>query len=386
MNEFDPHDPGIPARADRPALDRWVLSRLATTIEAVTVGLDTYEPFEAASPIVSLVGDLSNWYVRRSRRRFWRTDPNAPADDTLSAHATLHEVLATLSVLLAPFCPFVADRMWRELTGADEADSVHLADWPVPDNRTAEAGGPVDIRLETQMALARRLTSLGRAARSEAGVKVRQPLARALVFMPSGAPDILPLVVEEELNVDEVVVAQELGDVLRFELVPNFKLLGPRLGDLVKGLKPALAKLDGVEAAATLEAGQPITIDLGQGPVELGPDDIELRVQGQQGFTVSREGGEVVALELTLNEDLIHRGVAREVVRRVQDLRKDSGLEVSDRITLWLDGLDAIAYLFDLIASEVLATEIVAGPGQGPGTDLELGEEFPEARAWLKKA
>jgi isoleucyl-tRNA synthetase len=381
LNDFDPTDGGIPAVADRGPLDRWVLSRLASTVSAVTTALETYEPLDAASALGALVDDLSNWYVRLSRRRFWRTDPEAPAGDTLAAQATLHEVLTTLSLLLAPFCPFVADAMWRALQGAGEGDSVHLADWP---SRTEAR---VDPDLEAQMALARRLTSLGRAARSEASVKVRQPLARALVFLSADAPAILHDLVASELNVDAIDVAHELSEVLEFELVPNFRTLGPRLGEQVKFLKPALAALNGVDAAAALEAGRSITLTLPEGPVELTPDDVQLRIRGQQGFAVSREGGEVVALDLTLDEGLRHRGLAREVVRLVQDLRKNSGLDVSDRIRLHLDGLDVISGFFDYIAREVLAVDITSGPGQGEGTLLELStDEGPTVgRAWLSK-
>ncbi len=221
LNGFDPDDPAVPDAADRPALDRWALSRVGSTVARVTEALDAYEPLEAATALAELVDDLSNWYVRRSRRRFWRTDPDAPPADSLAAQATLHQALVTVSVLLAPFCPFLADRMWRELTGAAEDDSVHLADWPersageAPADRRAAAaagwGAAVDPDLEAQMALARRLTSLGRAARGEAGVRVRQPLARALVFLPPGAPPLLGGVVEDELNVDEVVVDRGAG-------------------------------------------------------------------------------------------------------------------------------------------------------------------------------
>jgi isoleucyl-tRNA synthetase len=382
LNGFDPADPAVPRPAARGALDRWVLSRLASTSVTVTTALEAYEPLDAASALSALVDDLSNWYVRRSRRRFWRTDPDAPAGDTLAAQATLHDVLTQLAVLLAPFCPFVADAMWRAVTGAEDGDSVHLADWP-----TARADH-IDRDLEAQMELARRLTSLGRAARSEAGVKVRQPLSRALVFLPPGAPAILHDIVAEELNVDEIDVADELGEVLQFELVPNFRTLGPRLKDRKNLLKPALAELDGIEAAATLEAGQSITLDLPCGPIELGPDDVQLRVRGQQGYAVSREGGEVVALDLTLDESLRYRGVAREVVRLVQDLRKNSGLDVSDRIHLNLEGLDMIREHFDYIAREVLAVSIESGPGEGPGTvfEIETDEGVITARAWLRKA
>jgi isoleucyl-tRNA synthetase len=323
-----------------------------------------------------LVDDLSNWYVRRSRRRFWRTDPSAPAGDSLAAQATLHTVLVALATLLAPFCPFVADRVFGLLTDASEGASVHLADWPASDDAAR------DPELEVQMALARRLSSLGRAARGEAGVKVRQPLARALVFLPSGSPPLLPGLVEDELNVDEVVLTDELGEVLRFDLVPNFKLLGPRLLDAIRHLKPALAQLDGAAAAATLEAGGTIKVELPSGPVELAPGEVELRVQGQAGYAVSRDGGEVVALDLALTDELRQRGLAREVVRQVQDLRKASGLEVSDRITLHLVGADALVPWFDTIGAEVLAVEVLDRPGTGEGTPLDL-DGADGARAWV---
>jgi isoleucyl-tRNA synthetase len=282
LNEFDPADGAIPAAGERGPLDRWVLSRLANTTATVTDALTTYEPLAAATAVADLVDDLSNWYVRRSRRRFWRTDPDAPAGDTLAAQATLHEVLTTLSLLLAPMCPFVSDTMWRHLTGAavDGDASVHLADWPVAD------AALVDVDLEAQMALARRLTSLGRAARSEASVKVRQPLKRALVFLPGGSPEILRDIVADELNVDEVDTAEELSEVIQFELKPNFKTLGSRLKGLVGQVEPALAALDTAAVAAALEEGQSVTVTLGGEPVELSPDDVVLRVRGQQGFAV----------------------------------------------------------------------------------------------------
>jgi isoleucyl-tRNA synthetase len=387
LNGFDPADTAVPAAADRGPLDRWILSRLASTTVVATESLRGYEPLAAATAVGDLVDDLSNWYVRRSRRRFWRTDPDAPPGDTLAAQATLHDVLTTLSLLLAPLCPFVSDAMWRQLTGADDhdgagaGDSVHLADWPVADTAL------VDAELEAQMALARRLTSLGRAARSEASVKVRQPLARALVFLPADAPGILRDIVAGELNVDEIDTADELSEVIQFELVPNFSTLGPRLKDRVKDLRPALAAVDGAAAAAALEAGESITVVVGGEPVELSPDDVQLRVRGQQGFAVSREGGEVVALDLTLDEGLRKRGLAREVVRLVQDLRKTSGLEVSDRIRLRVEGLDAVAEHFDYIAREVLAVEIVTGRGDGEGIVLELDDELlaQPVRIWLEK-
>ncbi len=375
LNGFDPADPAVPPVPERPELDRWALSRLDSTVAALTAALDGYEPLEAATALGRLVDDLSNWYVRRSRRRFWRTDPGAPPGDSLAAQATLHEILVTLSLVLAPFCPFTADRLWRDLTGAADDASVHLADWPAP-------GGRVDADLEAQMALARSLSSLGRAARSEAGVKVRQPLARALVHLPPGAPRLLHQVVADELNVDRVVVTGELAEVLDFELVPNFKALGPRLGQSVQHLRGALADLDGPSAAAALEAGGTVTVALPDGPVELGPGDLELRVQGRPGYAASRQGAEVVALDLAVDDDLRRRGLARELVRQVQDLRKARGLEVSDRIRLWLTGADDLGGLWDEVGSEVLAVAVTPGPGEGDPAPLEL-DDHPDAVAWL---
>jgi isoleucyl-tRNA synthetase len=381
LNEFDPAAAGIPAPAERGALDRWILSRLASTTATTTEALTTYEPLAAATAVADLVDDLSNWYVRRSRRRFWRTDPDAPAGDTLAAQATLQKVLTTLSLLLAPLCPFVSDTMWRHLAGADEGESVHLADWPVADPSA------VDPELEARMALARRLTSLGRAARSEASVKVRQPLKRALVFLPAGSPEILRDIVADELNVDEVDTAEELSEVIQFELKANFKTLGSRLKDLVREVEPALAALDTSATAAALEEGLPVTVVLGGEPVELSPEDVVVRVRGQQGFAVSREGGEVVALDLNLDEGLRKRGLSRDVVRLVQDLRKASGLEVSDRIRVHVVGLEPIAEFFDFIGREVLAVEFVSGPGEGEGVGLELDDELlsEPVRVWIER-
>ncbi len=384
LNGFDPADAEVPPPAERPELDRWVLSRLAGTAGRVTAGLEGYEPYEAATALGELIDDVSNWYVRRSRRRFWRTDPDAPPDDTLAAQATLHEVLVTTALLLAPFCPFVADRLWCELTGAGPDQSVHLADWPEPADQTRDRGGLLDPGLEAAMAQARRLASLGRSARSEAGVKVRQPLRRALVYLAPGAPDLLAEVVADELNVDEVVAAEDLGDVLTFELVPNFRLLGPRLGPAVPEVRPALETLDTAAVAADLEAGREVTVELRSGPVTLAPEEVEVRVRGQGGFAVSRAGGEVVALDLALDDGLRRRGLARDVVRRVQDLRKEAGLEVQDRIVLTLSGLDQLAPDREAIGREVLAVDVVFGPGEGLGAPLDL-DEAPEARAWIRR-
>jgi isoleucyl-tRNA synthetase len=378
LNRFDPADPEIPVASQRPAIDQWILSRLEGVTLSVTQALEGYEPLGGTDALAQLIDDLSNWYVRRSRRRFWRTDPSAPRSDSLAAQATLLEALQRVTLLMAPFCPFLSERLYVELFDVDEKASVHLADWPSGDpSRRNE-------QLEASMDVARRLTSLGRAARAEAGVKVRQPLARALVFLPSGSTMPPEGIVEEELNVDVLEYGSELAQVLSFELVPIFRSVGPRLGEAVKELKPALLSLDSVAAAATLEAGGSVSVTLSTGTFELGGDDIELRVKGQQGFAVSRDGGEVVALDLALDDALLARGYLRDVVRQIQDLRKQSGFDVSDRIIVHVTGLDDLRDGFELLASEVLAVEIICEEGLGEGTVLEL-DDGRQAMAWVTR-
>jgi isoleucyl-tRNA synthetase len=352
---------------------------LESVTDVVTTALDGYEPLAGTAALAQLIDDVSNWYVRRSRRRFWRTDPSTPRSDSLAAQATLLEVLQRVTLLIAPFCPFVSERLYSELFDVDDAASVHLADWPVG------TPGQRNVDLEESMDVARRLTSLGRAARAEAGIKVRQPLSRALVFLALGSPMPPAGIVEDELNVDLLEYGTELAEVLTFELVPNFRTVGPRLGEAVKELKPALAKLDSVASAETLEAGGVVSVSLSTGTFELGSDDLELRVKSQGGFAVSRDGGEVIALDLTLDDDLRRRGYLRDVVRQVQDLRKNSGFDVSDRIVLHVTGIDDLRDGFATLASEVLAVEVIAGEGTGEGTVLEL-DDGRDAKAWVTKA
>ncbi len=196
--------------------------------------------------------------------------------------------------------------------------------------------------------------------------------------------------VEDELNVDVIEPIGELGDVLAYELVPNFRVLGPRLGQRVQELRAAMGSVDGVAAEAALSAGDPVTVELGDGPVELGADEVELRVKSQPGFAVSRDGAEVVALDLALDDDLRRRGLAREVVRHVQDLRKASGLEVSDWIDLHLVGLDDLEPLFDLVAREVLARSVSTTPpsdaAEGTPVEVDDGGTPRDARIWLGRA
>ena len=378
LNSFDPADHEVPVPADRPDVDRWILSRLEAVTEEVTTAMEGYDPLSASTALAGLVDDASNWYVRRSRRRFWRTDPDAPRSDSLAAHATLLEVLQRVTLLLAPFCPFVADRLYGELFAAPDDASVHLADWPDANPSRRDEG------LEASMALARRLTSLGRAARAQAGVKVRQPLARALVFAPPQSPRPPAGVVEDELNVDLLEYRSEIADVLTYEFVPNFRRLGPRLGEATKELREALVALDPVAASRTLEEGGVLHVTLSSGDVTLDAEDLELRVRTQEGFAVSRDGAEVVALDLLVTDALRHRGYVRDLVRQIQDLRKQSGFDVADRVVVHVTGVDDLAESFAEVAREVLAREVLAREGVGEGAALEF-DDGRRARAWVAR-
>ncbi|MCZ7526184.1 MAG: DUF5915 domain-containing protein [Acidimicrobiia bacterium] len=303
-----------------------------------------------AQALERLVDDLSNWYVRRSRPRFWKaTDP--------AAHATLHECLVTVSELLAPFCPFLTDEVHRVLLAPAAPGSVHLADWPAPD---LEA---IDEALEAEMALARLLVSLGRAARTDARIRVRQPLPRALVLLGEGehlSPEVVAEVAEE-LNVKRVEQVSTLEGLLAYAVVPNFRALGPRLGKRLPRVKELLAEADGAAVRRALDEHGVFVLDVDGEPVELGPAELEVRARHHEELALAQDGPRAVALDLTLDDALRAEGLARELVRALNDHRKATGLEIADRIRLsvWATGpvADALARHGDWVAGEVLAVD-----------------------------
>ena len=361
LENFDPTDAHIEV-SDRSEMDRWVLAELDETVRTVTEGLDDLDATRAGRRIERFVDDLSNWYVRRSRRRFWNTSASEEGGDTRAAFLTLWECLTTVARLTAPFTPFVADEIHTNLTSLDESapDSVHLADWPIPDDARRNE------ELRTRMALARKITTLGRAARTDAKVRVRQPLARALIVLPSAEVDQLEdlkSLIAEELNVRSVEIARGLEELVDYTLKPNFKTLGPRFGKGVGQIAKALANVDAHAVVREIEAGRPARLSLDGTEVELTADDLDVRVAGRESFSLAQDGPHGVALDLDLDDELVDEGVAREVVRAVQDLRKTSGLEVEDRIELWLVADQralgrALERHSDYVASEVLAVSI----------------------------
>ncbi|HSJ50433.1 MAG TPA: isoleucine--tRNA ligase [Actinomycetota bacterium] len=362
---FDPSEGDAVAPAERPILDRWILSQLARTVGEARDGLEAYDATAAGRRIAAFVDDLSNWYVRRSRRRFW--DPGGTGgEDSRAAFHTLHECLVTLAGLLAPFTPFVAEELWRNLAAGRDGrpDSVHLSDYPAPDPST------VDEQLDEAMSAARTIVELGRRIRTETKVRVRQPLLEAVVHLPGDREALRPLLdlVAEELNVKDVQFAESVERFGRWRAKPNFRSLGPKLGPRVKELSELLRDDDG-SLAAVLASGRPAELDLPSGRVTIEPADVDLVQETLEGWGVASDGGATVALELELTAELRREGLAREIVRVVQDARKAAGLDVGDRIVLGFavegDLAAALEAHADDVAAETLATELRRDPIEG---------------------
>ena len=329
-------------------LDLWLRSRLAATVEEVTEALEGFDATSGGRAIAAFVDDLSNWYVRRSRRRFWEGDA--------VAIATLREALVTVSKLLAPFTPFIADEIYDNLDGSEP--SVHLCDWPKP-------GAARDLGLETAMATARETVRLGLAARGQAKIKLRQPLREAVVVAAGPereAIEQLAGIVEDELNVEALRFVDNADELGSYEVKANYRTLGPRFGNKMPLVAAAVAALDPAHVAAALRDGGSVGVVIDGDEQPLGEDDLLLAMQPLGGYQLEREGSHAVALDLQLDDELLRRGLAREVIHAVQNARKEAGLAVEDRIALELSGDEAMLAAArehqQLIADEALATTI----------------------------
>ncbi len=357
-----------PAASPPADLDRWALSRLHATVQIVRDRLDDFDATSAGRAIQSFVDELSNWYVRRSRRRFWDGDPNA--------FWTLKTCLVAVAQLLAPFCPFLADEIYDNLDGTEP--SVHLCDFPIPDAR--------DEELEQAMNVARETVRLGLAARAQAKIRGRQPL-RAAVVVATGreraAIERLVAIVREELNVRQLRFVSRADELGQIEVKPNYRALGPRFGKQMPLVAAAITGLDAAHVASALRDGQSISISVGGSDHALGADDLLISMKPLEGYRVEREGSHAVALEIEIDESLRVEGWARDIVRAVQNARQREGLEVSDRIVLTLDGdreLIAAARAHEpYVAGETLAVRVAydsldgAGPVMIDDRPLKIG-------------
>ncbi|HMI82385.1 MAG TPA: isoleucine--tRNA ligase [Solirubrobacterales bacterium] len=354
-------------------LDRWALSRLQATIATVRERMDAYDCTSAGRAIAGYVEELSNWYVRLSRRRFWEGDR--------AAFATLRHCLLETTAMLAPFVPFLAEEIHRNLSGgSQDADSVHLRDFPEADEALA------DPELEQGMEAVRLTVELGRAARAQAKAKVRQPLRRAVIVANEterAAIEARADLVTAELNVKELDFVSDESELVSYEAKPNYRALGPRFGKKMPQVAAAVAALDPARVAAVLAEGGEIGISIEGADHSLGPDEVTLALQPLEGYEVEAEAGHAVALQLELDDELRREGLAREIVHAVQIARKDAGLEITDRIDLTLVGdpdlLAAAQAHQDYVANEVLATSVsYDGTANGAtakidGRDLKIG-------------
>ncbi len=350
-------------------LDRWALSRLQATVETVRERMDAFDCTAAGRAIAAYVEELSNWYVRLSRRRFW--------DGDRAAFATLRHCLMETVAMLAPFTPFLADEIHRNLAGGalgqteDLPDSVHLRDFPEPDPALADPG------LEAGMEAARLTVELGRAARAQAKAKVRQPLRRAVIVANEAeraAIEARAALVSAELNVKELDFVTDEAELVSYTAKPNYRALGPRFGKRMPQVAAAVEALDPARVAAVLGEGGEIGIAIDGVDHSLGPDDVTLALQPLEGYEVEAEAGHAVALQLELDDELRREGLAREIVHAVQIARKDAGLDITDRIELTLGGdtelIDAARAHQDYLAGEVLATSVVYDGASGASAEI----------------
>ena len=355
---------------ERALIDRWILSELALTSTEVIQKMDEFRVYDATVALTAFVDALSNWYVRRCRSRFWAAGLEA---DKLDVHWTLYECLVALAKLLAPFLPYATEEIWQNLVRRpfpdSEEESVHLCDYPEPDREA------IDRPLSRSMGAIRDLVSLGLQVRTAQKLRVRQPLAAAELVLAE--PDLEPALrdhldlVRDELNVREVHFVPNANDYVTYNVAPNFRALGPRVGKRMPALKKALAETDGATLLAQLEANDRVAIQIDGEELSLGPDEIGVSLRARPGFAAASGSSGVVVLSTTLTDELIAEGLFREVLNRIQTFRKELDLEYTGRIRLTLAAapvlLDAVRPRLDELSREALAIEVTLDASPEPG-------------------
>ncbi|GHU41090.1 isoleucine--tRNA ligase [Spirochaetia bacterium] len=360
--------PALPANP----LDKWILSAAQTLVAKVTAALDAYDLSRSVDPIVDFIGHLNNWYIRRSRRRFWRSENDG---DKAEAYACLNAALKTLITVAAPFMPFTTDAIWQNLRSGDDPASVHLCDWPVANEAR------IDAALEFRMSAVQHAVALGRALRSQHNIKVRQPLYMVELVTRNkeekAALVEMSEIIAEELNVKEVLFGDNEEDLVEYQAKANFRVLGKELGKDMKAASEKIASLTRAEIEAVLE-GSTLSIEAGGRNIDITLDKLDIKRIEKTGLKVLNEGSLTVALDTEITEELSGEGDVRDLVRGVQNLRKVMGMEVSNRINLALYGSDRLKKAWismqDYVAAETLAVTVewVQKSGQ---TEIEAGEE-----------
>ena len=371
VDGFDYSQPDVPM-AERPEIDRWILSGLHTLIKGVGREMDNYDPTRAGRPIENFINDdLSNWYVRLNRKRFWGKEMSK---DKLSAYQTLYTCLETVAKLLAPFAPFYADQLYLDLTkatGRDNACSVHLAKFPEVDENL------IDTDLEERMTIAQKITSMVLALRRKVNIKVRQPLQAIMVPAIDDKQrehiEAVKELIMNEVNVKELNFVEGQG-VLVKKVKCNFRTMGKKFGKMMKGIAAATSALD-QEQIAALETQGKIELNVEGQQVTIESADVEIISEDIPGWLVSNEGNLTVALEVELTDELRNEGMARELINRIQNMRKDSGLEITDRIKVVISNKEAIASAVDnfgeYIKAQVLADQIELADNDGVEVELD---------------
>ncbi len=354
-------------------MDKWIISKLNTLVKEVDEKLEKYDITGAALQIDEFTDSLSNWYVRTNRERFWGEELT---DDKVAAYTTLYTVLTTLIKVSAPFVPFMADEIYQNLVAgldSNAPESVHLCLWPEVNE------SEIDKKLEAEMDLAYKIVKLGRSARNTSNMKNRQPLSKMLISVTE-LPEYYGDIVKEELNVKEVVLGAEMKDYVSFEIKPNLPVLGKEYGKLIPGIREALSKMNQMELATKVKNGGIEYLELGDTTIELTSENLLVTMQGKDGFAFSGEGEIGVVLDTTLTPELIEEGYVREVLSKVQNMRKDKGFEVLDKITLYVSGNskieDIVRKFEDTIKSETLTLEVVYGDETHSGyTEVNINGE-----------
>ena len=337
-------------------MDKWIISKLNTLVKTVSDKLDAYDITGAGAEIESFTDELSNWYVRRNRERFWSTELD---DEKIGAYTTLYRVLTTMSKIIAPFVPFMADAIYQNLVvGLDEnaPESVHLCDWP------AYNAQEVDTKLENEMDLAYKIVELGRSARNNANIKNRQPLSKMLISVKS-LPEYYGNIIKEELNIKEVDLGAEMSEYVNFDIKPNLPVLGKTYGRYIPKIKEEIAKCNPLDLANTVKSGKGYVIMLDEDTeLELNSDNLLVMMQGKDGYSFAGEGEIGVMLDTTITKELKEEGYLREVLSKVQNMRKESGFEVMDNIDLYVSGskevIDVIKANEQEIKKDTLALSI----------------------------
>ena len=353
-------------------MDKWIISKLNTLVKTVDEKLEAYDITGAALDIENFTDELSNWYVRRNRSRFWA---NALTDDKLGAFVTLYRVLVTLCQVAAPFVPFITENMYQNLVvslDANAKESVHLNMWPEYHKEE------VDTKLEEEMGLAYNLVKLGRSARNSANIKNRQPLSEMLIS-ENAIPDYYGDIIKDELNIKNVVLGADLSKYVNFSIMPNLPVLGKTYGKLIPEIKKFISSQNQMVLATKIKNGEAVVAKVGDTEIELNADNLIVTMQGIEGFAFAGTGTLGVVLDTTITEELKEEGYVREIISKVQNMRKDKGFEVLDRITLYVNGNkdleDVIEKNKEIIKKETLTIEVVYNAERKEYTECNINGE-----------